>query len=95
MNKYTVQVTRIEYASEVFEVEAGCREDAIDKAEEMAANTVFVGDSAEYESEILESIESNLEEGETMDSQIQDNIKKFISKYPTASDDMIQDYARA
>ena len=63
MNTYTVQVTRIEYASQTFIIAADNRYQAMDMAEEAAANFDFTDkvDSTTYEPCILKCVE----EGET------------------------------
>ena len=49
MKRYSVNVTRISYASIEFEVEADSPEKAKKLAEQKAYNTGFHEDSAEYE----------------------------------------------
>lgn len=47
--KYEVEITRISYATLTFGVEAGSEEEAKDLAMDMAYNTSFYEDNAEYE----------------------------------------------
>ena len=47
--KYEVEITRISYATTTFRVEAGSEEEAKDLAMDMAYNTGFDEDTAEYE----------------------------------------------
>lgn len=48
MKKFYVGICRTSYAFDRFEVEAETEKEAIDKAMEEAANTVFTEDDAEY-----------------------------------------------
>lgn len=51
MAKYTIEITRISYSTEEFEVEAKNKQQAIDKAMDEACNTSFSEDDAEYKVE--------------------------------------------
>lgn len=52
MKRYSVNITRISYASIKFEVEADSPEKAKELAQEKAYNTEFHNDSAEYEIDV-------------------------------------------
>lgn len=54
MKKFTIEMCRTSYAFESFEVEANTEEEAIKKAEQMAYNTCFQEDDAEYSVEGIE-----------------------------------------
>jgi hypothetical protein len=54
MKKFYVGICRTSYAFERFEVEAETEKEAIDKAEQMAYNTCFREDNAEYSIEDVE-----------------------------------------
>ena len=55
--KYIVGVTRTSYASLEFEVEANSKEEAEDKALDMAYNTGWDEDTADYDVEYTEEDE--------------------------------------
>lgn len=46
--KFTVEICRTSYAFETFEVEADNEAEAVDKAQDMAYNTIFREKDAEY-----------------------------------------------
>ena len=54
--KYKVEVTRISYSSQVFEVEADCEAEAQDAALDKACNTVFTEGDADYEIESVTKV---------------------------------------
>lgn len=54
--KYKVEVTRISYSSQVFEVEADCEAEAQDAALDKACNTVFSEGDADYEIESVTKV---------------------------------------
>ena len=62
--KYEVEITRISYASLTFGVEAGSEEEAKDLAMDMAYNTGFQEDTADYEIDYCSESELTDEEWE-------------------------------
>lgn len=53
MAKFTIEMSRTEWQFQTFEVDANSEEEAIEKAEKMAYNTVFPSGNAEYNVESI------------------------------------------